>query len=235
MSQKAEEFLSVYRIIESALTERFGDDGKRGSSVVIQYLSDVESLPVRATLNTCREIRNLLTHSADENGEFLVEPSQSALDALKSVRDYILSPKPALTYAAKGDSLFTVHANDNAMNCMKAMAKRGFSHVPVVSNRRVTGVFSVVTVFSYALEGGFVDEETRIGDFGRLLDPESHITGRFATLREDALIEEAAALFDEKGEQNSRLSAVFLTSDGTFSGTLTGMLTPWDIIKHAKD
>ncbi len=233
MSQRAEEFLSVYRTIESALSERVGDE--RGSSVVMQYLSEPESLPIRAKLNTCREIRNLLTHNADEGGEFLVEPSQSALDALKSVRDYILSPKPALLYASKGEELFTAHENDNALNIMRAMAKRGYSHVPIVENGCLRGVFSTISVFSYALEGGVIGRNTRIGDLGELLSLDRHISGRFAVLRDDARAEEAKALFDERNAPNARLLAVFLTSDGTFAGTLTGMLTPWDIIKHTKD
>ena len=70
----------MFRVLEGLLTQKYQGCDRHSASVVMEYINDPESEPVRTALNTCREIRNLLTHNADEDGQPLVEPSQSALD-----------------------------------------------------------------------------------------------------------------------------------------------------------
>ena len=144
---RSDTFLSMFRVLEGLLTQKYQGCDRHSASVVMEYINDPESEPVRTALNTCREIRNLLTHNADEDGQPLVEPSQSALDSLYQVIRYVQKPQPALMYATPVERVLRAYPNDRALDVMRRMEKHGFSHVPVMDDVRMRGVFSVRTVF----------------------------------------------------------------------------------------
>lgn len=227
---RADTFLSMYRVLEGTLEKKYAGAVKRGSSLVMDYIADPESEPVRLRLNTCREIRNLLTHSSDADGSALVEPSQAVLDSLYEIIKYVETPQPALMYATRGDQMLRASLNDRALDVMRRMEKRGYSHVPVISGGRMAGVFSVISVFSFGLTGKDLTADTRISEFGDLLSMDGHRSGRFLVMAKDASYMDVRKEFERLSGPNDRLNAVFITATGEITGELLGILTPWDVL-----
>ena len=159
-----------------------------------------------------------------------MEPSKSALDSLYQVIRYVQKPQPALMYATPVERVLRAYPNDRALDVMRRMEKHGFSHVPVMDDVRMRGVFSVRTVFSYILAGGRITEDTRVREFGDLLSLDGNRSGRYRILGVDASYLDVRSAFERNAARNDRLAVVFLTDDGTPSGTLLGMLTPWDVL-----
>ena len=227
---RAETFLSMYRVLEGMLDRKYAGRENGSSSVVMRYLSDPESEPVRTQLDLCRELRNLLTHNADAEGNPVCEPSKAMLDTLYQIIDYVESPKPALLYATPGERVLRAHMGDPALEVMRRMEKHGFSHVPVLEKGGISGIFSMRGVFSYVLKHGGVGEDTRVRDFGELLKMNRSGGERFLLLGADATYHEVRAAFERAGERDSRLAAVFITQNGQLDEQLLGMLTPWDVL-----
>ena len=227
---RADTFLSMYRVLEGILDRKHSGIGRKVGSVVMEYIQDAESEPVRAQLNVCREIRNLLTHNADGMGGHLVEPSQAVLDSLYEVIAYVQKPQPALMYATSGDRILRASLNDRAMEIMRRMDKHGFSHVPVMNNDRIVGVFSVGAVFGHVLSGNLIGTDTRIREFGDLLRLDSHCSARYMIMGPNETYLDVRAEFEKHADRNNRLAAVFITSTGDQNGELLGMLTPWDVM-----
>lgn len=73
--RRIDEFLDLYKQLEDELEDKYRNARRHYSSVVFEFVKDAESAPVRDKLEICREIRNLLTHSANLDGEPIVEPS----------------------------------------------------------------------------------------------------------------------------------------------------------------
>ena len=111
---RAETFLSMFRVLEGMLDKKYAGRENGSSSVVVRYLGDPESEPVRAQLDLCRELRNLLTHNADDEGNPVCEPSKAMLDTLYKIIEYVESPKPALIYATPGERVLRAHPGDPA-------------------------------------------------------------------------------------------------------------------------
>ena len=104
MQSRAEIFLKMYRILEGTLEKRYA--GRRqSSSVVMEYLKDEDSEPYRRELNICREIRNLLSHNADEEGEALVEPSEAVLTSLQNILDFVSAPRYAIDFGTPREKI----------------------------------------------------------------------------------------------------------------------------------
>ena len=78
---RIDEFLDLYKQLEDVLEIKYRNARRHYSSVVFEFIKDDESAPVRDKLEICREIRNLLTHSANLEGEPVVEPSAPVVEA----------------------------------------------------------------------------------------------------------------------------------------------------------
>jgi len=231
---RAEDFLKLYRILEGLLEKRYTGK-KQGSSVVMEYLRDDDSEPFRHELNVCREIRNLLSHNADDEGEPLVEPSEAVLVSLQKILNHVSSPRYAVDYGTPREKILWTHPNDRVIDVMHRMDKNGFSHVPVMERGKIVGVFSVGSLFSCLEREGLnaLDNSTRIGQIKDALNSERHGSERYLFMPESATIYQVRAAFEERSERNSRLSAVFITKSGVQDEPLIAMLTPWDVLKDS--
>lgn len=228
---RSETFLSQYRVLEGLLEARYARSARANQSVVMEFLHDEDSQSVREKLDMCREIRNLLTHTAASDGSAFVEPSEEALTMLREVIAFVRQPLLAMKFATPVSQILLAKPQYFVLRTMRAMQERGISHVPVMNEGRVTGVFSVSTVFSAVLDEPDVqiDETTRISRFREHLPIDRHLTERFLFADADATYGTVKAAF-ERPERHGRLAAIFITDTGDPRGDLLGIVTPWDVL-----
>ena len=235
MTGRAYEFVDLYKQLEDELEKRIPAHEKGYASVVIQFSNSDAGLPYRDRLNLCREVRNLISHNADMDGEPPIEPSQALLDSLRDILRAVRAEPAAMTRATPAGALLSAGLRDRAVPLMRRMSQQGFSHVPVMDGGIMRGIFSVGTIFAAGLQGRrfTLSADTRLEEFEDLLAPDRHLTERFLFAPEGALLCDVRALFslDPVDHHTRRVAAVFLTRDGTQHSALRGMLTPWDIIK----
>lgn len=228
---RADTFLSMYRVLEGMLGEKYSDANPKTSSVVMMYIQDDESEPVRQKLDVCREVRNLLTHNASPDGTAIIEPSQALLDSLYEIISYVEKPQSVLNYATKAENILQAHPNERMLDVMRRMFKNGFSHVPVIDDGRFTGVFSKSSVFRYLIENGSIGNDTRINELKESIKITGQRGCRYVFLPPTATYLEARAKFENMSGRNNRLAAIFITETGDENGALLGMITPWDVMK----
>lgn len=224
-------FLNTYRDLEELLCAKYGM-----RSGAVQEFAAREGKRYSEDLNLCRDIRNLLSHHAEVDGSDAVIPSEAVQRRLEEILAYAKDPPRALSVSTRLENLFRAEPEDKVSYLTDAMERRGYSHVPVLDKEhRLTGVFSVSTLFSYAKRHpDFSFKELTVGDMADCLPPESHATEKFGFVDRDAGLGEIRDSFKSNGPSSRRVAAVFVTSDGTAGGKVLGMITPWDIIKKEK-
>ena len=234
---RSERFLKLYRVLEGTLEKRY--TGKRAfpGSVVMEYLKDADSVPVRAELDLCREIRNLLSHNADEAGEPVVEPSRAALDTLARVLEYVQRPRLARNYGTPGDRIVFAHPNDSVLDTMRRMMRMGYSHVPVRDRTGLVGVFSAACLMAFVSGAGFegLRDDLRIGNLKSVLGFDGDRSEKYLFFDRDATLTTVREAFDRPRERNRRVAAAFVTDDGGQHSEVLAMLTPWDVLKDDDD
>ena len=229
--ERAEYFLELYRRLEEALRQKGFQNGR--SSVVLQFMSTKEGSRFKEILNPCREMRNILSHCPDIEGEPPLTPSEGAVTSLEKVVTYLEHPPLALNSAVKKPALITSDLDTSVYKLMKTMQTTGYSHIPVLENHKLIGVFSISTIFSHILDCRTIilDESTTLRVFSDYLDPEHHVCESFAFASPDTTMYQAELLLENKGgPKHKRPAALFITTDGTPNGNLLGMLTPWDLL-----
>ena len=229
--KKTDMFLDLYKEIEELLKNKGMKNGR--SSMMMQFIASPDGRPYKDDLNVCREIRNILTHCPDIDGEPPLIPSDSSINTLKKVYEYLSAPPRALDRAAKGNDLLCAKLSSHVIPVMHKMVQMGYSHIPVFENGVLYGVFSISTVFSKALDSREdpVTKDTLIRDFADYLPIDKHVCETFLFASRDTTLIEAEAMFEsQKGPEQNRVAAIFITHNGTCRERILGMLTPWDVL-----
>ena len=230
---RSEQFLKLYRKLEGLLEKRYSDKRVSSGSVVMEYLHDPDSAPCRADLDMCREIRNLLAHNNDEDGQPVVEPSEGVVELLGGIVDYVQRPRLAVDYGTPGDRIMFAHPNDSALDVMRHMMRMGYSHVPVRDKTGLVGVFSAGALMSFVGDKGFagLGDDLRIGDLKKALRVDNERTDDYLFFDPTITMTAVRKAFEKRQGPNRRLAVVFITEDGGQHSQVLAMLTPWDALK----
>lgn len=228
----AETFLARYRVLEGLLEKRYEGEKTSSPSVVMEYMRDPDSQPVRVELDLMREIRNILSHNAGTGGEPVVEPSRETLARLDEIIAYVRRPLLASDFGTPAERVFSATPNDRALNVMRGMCNNGYSHVPVMEKGSMIGVFSARSLFEYLAAEGLdeASDELRVRDLGRHIRFDGRDGERYIFVPADTGVVAVRDLFQKHNERNRRLSAVFVTKNGDPGERLICMLTPWDVL-----
>ena len=232
---RSEQFLKLYRKLEGLLEKRYSGKRVTSGSVVMEYLHDPDSAPCRADLDMCREIRNLLTHNDDTDGQPVIEPSEGVVELLGGIVDYVQRPRLAVDYGTPGDKILFAHPNDSALDVMRHMMRMGYSHVPVRDKTGLVGVFSAGALMSFVGDKGFegLKDDLRIGDLKQALSVDNERTDKYLFFDRTVTLTAVRMAFEKRQERNRRLAVVFITEDGEQHSQVLAMLTPWDALKDS--
>lgn len=230
---RSERFLKLYRRLEGLLEKRYSNKKISSASVVMEYLHDPDSVPCRADLDMCREIRNLLTHNDDVDGQPVVEPSEGVVELLGGIVDYVQRPCLAVNCGTPGDRIMFAHPNDSALDVMRHMMRMGYSHVPVRDKTGLVGVFSAAALMSFVGDKGFdsLGDDLRVGDLKRALSVDNERTDDYLFFDPTITLTAVRQAFEKRQGPNRRLAVVFITEDGGQHSRVLAMLTPWDALK----
>ena len=168
---RSEEFIQLYKTVEDLLEAKYRQEGRDVSSCVYQFLCDKESMPFRIKLDLCRQVRNLLSHSADVDGVSPVTPAEPLMECLKDVIAYLKKPVLASSRGTGIQRLLKATVTDRIVWLSRKMEEKGYSHVPVLEKGKVIGVFSVSTFFSLGKDGKLseISDQTTISEMAEYI------------------------------------------------------------------
>lgn len=222
-------FLDKYRQLESAIRAEYRIDSN--TSPVYYLMNSPSFRSIRAELDYCREVRNLLSHTPKINQGFGVEPSKELITLLDETIHKIQNPVRARQIAIPRGSVLCKSLDDFVLPTMREMDEKVYTHVPILQNDVVCGVFSENTVLSYLVDEEIVciDKTMRFSDLTNYLPLDKHRAESFRFASINAPIGEISELFERALKDTDRIGMVFLTSNGKPNEKLLGILTAWDI------
>ena len=230
---RTDEFINLYKTLEDVLEAKYREEGKEISSVVYQFLCDKESMPFRIKLDLCRQVRNLLSHSANVDGVSPVTPAEPLIECLRETIEYLRKPNLAYARGTGIQKLLKATESDRVVWLSRKMEEKGYSHVPVLEKGKVIGVFSVSTFFSLAKDEKLssITDSTRIGDILDYVKIDAHTSERFAFSAKNDPVYKVKQLFSRKSAGEKRVAGVFVTEDGTIDTKLLSFIPPWDVME----
>ena len=231
---QAETFLDLYKNLEQLVKDKYSGNGKRYESPIINFSNSREGRPYKEELDSIREIRNLLVHLPMINGNYPLEPSEEIVAKLQEIIEKIEHPLLALDFAVRSDNIMKARLEDSVFSVMSRMENNGYTHVPIISDGKLFGVFSKSTIFSYLITHGLtkIRDDMQINAFIDFLPIEKHRGEYYDFAAKDALYVEVREMFENTYQRKSRrLMVVFITENGNPNERLFGMITPWDVLR----
>jgi CBS domain-containing protein len=228
-------FLKAYNKLDDSLRRDFQTDRYESHSVLLSEKA-AYSVDFRQSLYELKrfaDLRNSIVHwfGAARGTEAIAEPHEEIVVRYERLVQSVLRPVKAQAIAVPKSKIYTATLDDSTVSVIREMYAQVYTHVPILENRRLVGVFSENTVLSYLAVNEIVgvDPTIKIRAFRDFIPLQAHTSETFAFIPRNALFGEVVALFRKNLATRKRLGAVFITANGKDSEDLLGLITAWDI------
>ena len=231
-------FFNLYNTLDKLLRRHYNVDDVNQSVIVkrINELKNSTSAFKRARaekLDIIRNLRNSLAHIEKFNNEENFIIKSTLIKALKDeIRD-VLHPLTAKDIYKNIDEVMCANLNDNVKDVINKMIDKGYSHIPVVLNDKLVGVFSENTIFTALSESDHIDitSNSLIKDYLPFINIENHSSQYFLFVKESMLVDDLYLLFNKK-KNNKKLVMAFVSKNGSIKDNILGIITSYELLKH---
>ncbi len=111
------------------------------------------------------------------------------------------------------------------------MKEKSFTHIPILEDGYVKGVFSENTIFSSIIRDKIIeiDESTKFSEYEEFLPPEKHQTETIVFEPKNMMKTELNIVFAKARKNQERIGMVLVTQKGKPNERLLGIITAWDL------
>lgn len=236
MSQdNTEKFIELYKKLENITACIYTDNNTQREGMIANLANNRQFKIYKPRIDYCREVRNFLSHNTKIQDDFAIEPSLKMIDFLEDLINELANPPKAFDFAIKRQSTFCANADSYVLPIMKQMRDHIYTHVPILENEVVVGVFSENTVFRFILDNGIaeIEDSTRINEFSEYLPIKKHITENFKFISRSSFLSDVKMEFENAYSKVECLAMLFLTENGKEHEKILGIITPWDVLGKA--
>ena len=227
----AEEFITKYKDLENCIKEKF--DLKNYDSALVELGKQPQFKHLKNDLDYLREVRNLLQHRPNIKGEYPIEPSIGLVEKIDTILSFLNNPPTVYSSCIRINDICFAEWDDLISPYMKIMREKVYTHIPILNEGIVEGVFSENTLFGALIEDELVYEKDKTNFNDNLIKKysliESHVSESFLFISKNTYIEDMKEMFNNAFNQRKRISMVFITENGNPKEKLLGILTPWDL------
>jgi predicted transcriptional regulator len=232
------EFLSIYDELDEYMRRYLKADDNIPHRTLIERIAKKNNLlsKYREDLIDFAKLRNAIIHNPYRAmADPIAEPHENIVELYRNIRNKIINPSVALDISVKIKNIYCASPEDNAMQVMKIMSEQTFSHVPILINNRVIGVFSQYTVFSYLVKNQSIclDSTMKVKDYAEYTPLESHGGEYYEFVSKNTLASETEQMFKRRKDNHKRLGIVFVTENGSQDEKLLGIITGLDIARYS--
>lgn len=233
-SSPSETFITLYNELDAYMRKALRADRYVDHASLLREMSSKNRIFLNhlQDLRMFSEMRNMLVHNPyKKDADPLIHPHGYILKKYAEILNMVLNPPKALSIAVKRELIYTTSLAGNALEVMKTMNDKTYTHVPVIDQNKLVGVFSENTLISYLVHNkdSLIMKDTAIAEFKDFIGLNSHPSEYFEFVGRNALVSEVEDLFREGLRQHKRIAVVYITENGNKNEKLLGMLTAWDI------
>lgn len=224
-------FLEKYRELEVAI--RYAYKLNKYDSAVSFLKKQKKFQSYSADIDYISDIRNLLSHNRKIIGEYAVQPSIQVITFMDELISDISGRKKCKDVAIKVAKIIKRHLYGNVADTIKIMNQKNYTHIPIIKDQRVIGVFSRNSVFTYIADNGACalsgNSDLTFLDIQDYINLDGREREEYIFVANDMYLDELDELFDKISKKKRRIGLVFLTKNGSRDEPITGMLTPWEV------
>ncbi len=230
MNNNAEMYIEKYKELENAVRNAYGLSD--GDSISFYLRNQDKFRKYRDEIKYCQDVRNFLQHELKIDNEFTVLPGNNMISFIEMLIDKVKNKPCCGNIAIKMNKVYWQPEDGLVKPTMIKMREQLYTHIPILKNGRVVGVFDENSVFNYLAheEIAGVDDNLRFSDISEYLSLEGREMEQFMFASMNTSVEKIEERIENAYRQHRRIGVVFITDNGKEDGKLQGIITPWDII-----
>lgn len=230
----ADIFIDKYKQLEEVVRSTY--HLKNNDSISFYLSGQVKYQRFKDDIKYCQDVRNLLSHKKKLNNSFAVEPNKQMIEFIDNLISRIKKRAKCLDIQVKINDVFWETIDGNVKETMKIMRENLYTHVPILENGIVIGVFDENSIFNYLAKEEIieVDSELSFKDIEEYISLEGRDMEEFLFFKNDGYVEELENIIESYFKKGKRAGITFLTQNGKTNERLQGIITPWDIISASK-
>lgn len=231
----SEKFINIYNELDNYMRKQLNSDEWTTHTDLIKKITEKNKIFKRYKheLKSFANLRNAIIHNPDTlSAKTIAEPHDNIVKKYREIKNYVMNPPNALdTIAINTNNIYTTQMDAMALNVMREMNKNTYTHVPVVENGHLVGVFSENTIFSYIVknEDVIIESEMLIKEFADFIPLNNHESEYFVFVPKNTLVTEIEEMFQNGLKDKKRISVIFITQNGKENEKLLGLITAWDL------
>lgn len=230
----AEIFIEKYKQLEEVVRSTYN---LKNSDSISAYLSSQNIYQrYRDEIRYCQEVRNLLSHKKKISNNFAVEPSQQMIDFIDNLIKKIKKRTKCYEIQISESHVCWKSINDSVKDTIKEMSKKLYTHIPILENGVVIGVFDENSIFNYLSKQEIImiEDKTIFNDIKDYIGLSDREMEEFIFFSPNSYLEELENEFEKAYRRGKRIGIAFITQNGSPYEKLQGIITPWDMIAYSK-
>lgn len=229
----AEIFIEKYKQLEEVVRSTYN---LKNSDSISFYLSN-QNIYRRYSdeIRYCQEVRNLLSHKKKIGNEFAVEPSQQMIDFIDNLIKKIKKRIKCYEIQISESNVCWKSMNDSVKETIKEMSDKLYTHIPILEDGKVVGVFDENSVFNYLSKQEIImiEENTTFNDIKDYIGLSDREMEEFIFFSSQRYLEELEIEFEKAYRKGKRIGIAFMTQNGKSYEKLQGIITPWDMLAYS--
>ena len=231
-NSREEEYLELYAQLETILRRDNKIPEDKGA---IAWAKD--HLPkyrgVKLQLDYCSKVRNFMIHEGKLDSAYTVTPSDVMIDFIRRTIEDIEKLPRAFDIDVKRAEVHAETIDGKIRPAMRRMVECSYTHIPILEDERVVGVFSENTLLSYMMRDTIVeiDDNATFGLMADLLPLKAHESETFGFVAQTDFAYDIAERFKASLKDQERLGMLFVTAHGKPNERLLGIITAWDLAR----
>ena len=225
---KTDQFLDLYKKLENTANTHYHIRGSGSAIAKLQRRQEFSN--IHQELDYIRDVRNLLTHRPRIGEFYAVEPTDAMLSLLEKLIDRLEHPLSAIRIAVPLEEVLSASLDSPVLDSLEKMYKRTFSHMPILEDGKVAGVFSGSSLMNCVLYKHIMfSGDLKFRDIKDTFTFDQHPSETFRFVSRDTLVSDISDMFDEALQQEERIGMIFVTENGKSDEELLGIITAWDV------
>lgn len=231
----ASKFITIYNEIDAYMRRYLKVESNISHSQLVKEMAKGNKIfkNYQGELINFANLRNIIVHNPKMRyADPIAEPHDNTIKFYNDILDKISNPPLALnTIAILANDIYKTTLDNYAIEVIQTMNKNTYTHVPVVEDDKIIGVFSENTLLSYIAdkEEMLLVDDALIKDFLEFIPFDKHQSEGFKFVSKNTLVIDVEEIFREGLSGNKRIATVFITERGTENEKLLGLVTAWDV------
>ena len=223
-----ESFIEKYKNLEQIIRTEYSLDASISLDSAID--NDYRLKKDRKDLRLLRDIRNLLQHQEKIKGKYIIEPIPETLELLDNLIIKFKNKQRCIDYCIKKQNICYRKFNDNISDAIIEMNMNSYTHIPILDNDVVQGIFNENSIFNYLADNKIIEIDGTFEDIANYLSLNARKNEEYKFIDKNYKVEKLKQDIEDAKKRNKRLDIAFITENGKQTEKLLGLITIWDII-----